>query len=197
MPRWSQHAEDSFRLPEGFKRIGYDADTMRYTFTDKHGKLYRSAPGEEYGTLMPITFSASTDRPKAFSDEKTPKGESTGPALKLTFSDFLPPSAMTSATSSLDQYAPAPPPSAYLTGAVRTALPKMQGVVQSIHRTITSAYTKGSPKHVSAPTPHVSPFPLHPQPPHKDENVSSNTASAVDGIDASVQGQSKSPEIKA
>ncbi|PBK61216.1 hypothetical protein ARMSODRAFT_965216 [Armillaria solidipes] len=154
MPRWSQHAEDSFRLPEGFKRIGYDADTMRYTFTDKHGKLYRSAPGEEYGTLTPVAFSASTDRPEAFSYGEDPKPvESISPAPKLTFSDFLPPSAMTSATSSLDQYAPSSPPSAYLTGAVRTALPKMQGVVQSLHRTITSAYTKGSANHVSPPPP--------------------------------------------
>ncbi|SJL13204.1 uncharacterized protein ARMOST_16643 [Armillaria ostoyae] len=150
MPRWSQHAEDSFRLPEGFKRIGYDADTMRYAFTDKHGKLYRSAPGEEYGTLTPVAFSASTDRPGAFSDGESPNVESTGPAPKLTFSDFLPPSAMTSATSSLDQYTPVPPPSAYLTGAVRTALPKMQGVVQSLHRTITS---KGSANHASPPPP--------------------------------------------
>ncbi|KAK0224253.1 hypothetical protein IW262DRAFT_1295889 [Armillaria fumosa] len=103
MPRWLQHAEDSFRLPEGFKRIEYDADTMRYTFTDKHGKLYRSAPGEEYGMLTPVTFSASTDRPEDFSDEKTPKVESTTPPPRLTFSDFLPPSAMTSAMSSSDQ----------------------------------------------------------------------------------------------
>ncbi|KAK0499153.1 hypothetical protein EDD18DRAFT_1025038, partial [Armillaria luteobubalina] len=144
-------AQDSFRLPEGFKRIGYDADTMRYTFTDIHGRLYRSAPGEEYGTLMPVAFSASTDRPEVFSDSPPPSFpfHSTSPAPRLTFSDFLPPSAMTSATSSLDQYTPAPPPSAYLTGAARTALPKMQGVVQSIHRSITSAYTKRSAKHVS------------------------------------------------
>ncbi|KAK0229787.1 hypothetical protein EDD85DRAFT_889535 [Armillaria nabsnona] len=102
MPHWSQHAEDSFCLPEGFKRIGYDADTMRYTFTDKHGKLYRSAPGEEYGTLAPVAFSVSTNRPEAFSEN--PKVESTSPAPKLTFSDFLPPSAITSASSSLDQH---------------------------------------------------------------------------------------------
>ncbi len=59
--------QDLFRLPEGVKRIGYDADTMCYTFIDKHGKLYWSAPGEEYGTLTLVAFSASTDRPEAFS----------------------------------------------------------------------------------------------------------------------------------
>ncbi|KAK0229784.1 hypothetical protein EDD85DRAFT_956881 [Armillaria nabsnona] len=172
MPRWSQHAEDSFRLPEGFKRIGYDADTMRYTFTDKHGKMYRSAPGEEYGTLTPVAFSASTDRPGAFSDGESPKPvESTSPAPKLTFSDFLPPSAMTSATSSLDHYAPAP----------------RLGVVQSIHRTITSAYTKGSANRASLPT-------HRPPPPREDEKgSSSNTASP---IDASVD-ESKSSKTKA
>ncbi|PBK85364.1 hypothetical protein ARMGADRAFT_942035, partial [Armillaria gallica] len=196
--------QDSFRLPEGFKRIGYDADTMRYTFTDKHGKLYRSAPGEEYGTLTPVAFSASTDRLGAFSgsspfsfpstpmimyvltDGESPnpvESESTSPAPKLTFSDFLPPSAITSATSSLDHHAPAPAPTAYLTGTVRTALPKMQGIVQSIHRTITSAYTKGSTNHASPPTPHLSP-------PREDEKgSSSNTASPVD--------ESKSSETKA
>ncbi|KAK0447280.1 hypothetical protein EV421DRAFT_1929356 [Armillaria borealis] len=153
MPRWSQHAEDSFRLPEGFKRIG--------------------APGEEYGTLTPVAFSASTDRPEAFSDGERPKIESTSPAPKLTFSDFLPPSAMTSASSSVDQHLPAPPPSAYLTGAVRTALPKMQGVVQSIQRTITFAYTKGATSHTS-----------NPPPPH--QGGISSTSNATSPVDASI-----------
>ncbi|PBK85361.1 hypothetical protein ARMGADRAFT_1087540 [Armillaria gallica] len=187
MPRWSQHAEDSFRLPEGFKRIGYDADTMRYTFMDKHGKLYQSAPGEEYGTLTPVAFSASTDRPEAFSDGEIPKPvESTSPAPKLTFSDFLPPSAMTSVMSSLDHYAPAPPHSAYSTGAVRTALPKMQGVVQSLHRTITSPYAKGSANHVS-----------HPPPPPREGGMGS-TSSTTSSVDASVdKSKSSTSETKA
>ncbi|SJL13223.1 uncharacterized protein ARMOST_16662 [Armillaria ostoyae] len=145
MPRSSQQAEDSFRLPEGFRRIGYDADTMRYTFTDKHGKLYRSAPGEQYGTLTPVDFSASTDRPGAFSDGNDSKVRET--SRKLTFSDFLPPTAMASASSSLHQNFPVPPPRAHFNGAVRTALPKMQGVMQSLRRSITSAHTKGSAKH--------------------------------------------------
>ncbi|KAK0460473.1 uncharacterized protein EV420DRAFT_1641017 [Desarmillaria tabescens] len=128
---------DSFRLPEGFRRIGYDADTMRYTFTDKHEKLYRSAPGEEYGMLMPVGFSASADRPGAFSDREPPKVDSSRPtpSQKLTFSDFLPPSAMTS----LDQNLPAPPPKAHFNGAMRTALSKMQGVIQNLRRSLTSA----------------------------------------------------------
>lgn len=59
--------QDLFCLPEGFRRIGYDADTMHYTFMDKHGKLYWSAPGEEYSMLMLVAFSTLTDRPEAFS----------------------------------------------------------------------------------------------------------------------------------
>ncbi|KAK0229780.1 hypothetical protein EDD85DRAFT_849720 [Armillaria nabsnona] len=178
MPRSSQHAEDSSRLPEGFRRIGYDADTMRYTFTDKHGKLYRSAPGEEYGTLTPVAFSASTDRPGAFSDGNNSKVRQT--SRKMTFSDFLPPTAMASA-SSLDQNLPKPPPNAYFNGAVRTALPKRLGVMQSLRRSITSAYTKGSAKHAS---------PLPPPLPQEDFK------STAGSVDASVK-KSKSSERKA
>ncbi|KAK0199344.1 hypothetical protein DFS33DRAFT_1510168 [Desarmillaria ectypa] len=190
MSRWSQHAEDSFRLPEGFRRIGYDADTMRYTFTDKHGNLYRNAPGEEYGTLMPVTFSASTDRPGAFSDAENPKIEpsaTTVPAPKLTFSDFLPPSAMTSASSSPDQNLTAPPPKAHFNDVVRAALPKMGGVMQSLRRTITSAYTKGSVStadHGSSP---------HPE---GGRGSTSANASSADASGASVD-KSKSSEPKA
>ncbi|PBK85370.1 hypothetical protein ARMGADRAFT_1169644 [Armillaria gallica] len=175
MPRSSQHAEDSSRLPEGFRRIGYDADTMRYTFTDKQGKLYRSAPGEEYGTLTPVAFSASTDRPGAFSDGNNSKIRQT--SRKLTFSDFLPPTAMASASSSLDQNLPKPPPNAYFNGAVRTALPKRLGVMQSLRRSITSAYTKGSAKNAS------------PRPPEDGKN-------ATGSIDPSVE-KSKSSKPKA
>ncbi|KAK0184499.1 hypothetical protein F5146DRAFT_1074820 [Armillaria mellea] len=160
MPRWSQHADDSFRLPEGFRRIGYDADTMRYTFTDRNGKLYRGEPGEKFGTLTPVAATTSSDRPGAFSDGNNSKvRESSG---KLTFSDFLPPAAI---ASHLEQNLPVLPPSAHFNGAVRTAIPKMQGVVQSLRRSITSAYAKGSAKHASPPPP-----------PHEDVK---NTAGAV------------------
>jgi hypothetical protein len=45
--------QDEYRLPEGVKRIGYDADTQRYTFCDKEGNLFESAPGSRYGELRP------------------------------------------------------------------------------------------------------------------------------------------------
>ncbi|KAK0229776.1 hypothetical protein EDD85DRAFT_972291 [Armillaria nabsnona] len=181
MPRCSQYAEDSSRIPEGFRRIGYDADAMQYTFTDKHGNLYRSAPGEESGTVTPVAFSASTDRPEAVSDGKV---ESSRTTLKLTFSDFLPPSALTSASSSLDQYTQALPLGAYLTGAVRTALPIMQGVMQSVRQSITSACSKGTVNHASPPLCEAC---------EASQNVASNTASP---FNASVD-ESKSSEPKA
>ncbi|PBK76149.1 hypothetical protein ARMSODRAFT_1080269 [Armillaria solidipes] len=143
MSRWSQHNEDSCRLPEGFRRIGYDADTKRYTFSDKRGKLYQSAPGEEYGTLSPAV-STSTSRPEAFySDRKKPKvSVSTTPAAK-TFHDFLPSSAITSPSSSSGRNSLSPPSARFADAARRTALPKMQGVVQSLRRSTTSAHKSG------------------------------------------------------
>ena len=40
--------QDDHRLPEGMERVGYDADTQRYTF--QQGKdLWLGEPGCEYG----------------------------------------------------------------------------------------------------------------------------------------------------
>jgi len=36
------------------QRIGYDADCGRYTFRDKEGNIYQSAPRAEYGILTPV-----------------------------------------------------------------------------------------------------------------------------------------------
>jgi hypothetical protein len=47
--------QDEHRLPEGFERVGYDADTERYTFIERTtGKYYESAPGNRYGLLTPL-----------------------------------------------------------------------------------------------------------------------------------------------
>jgi LysM repeat protein len=35
------------------QRVGYDADTQRYTFRSTDGTLYHSAPGSRYGDLTP------------------------------------------------------------------------------------------------------------------------------------------------
>lgn len=48
------HLQDEERLPEHFKRVGYDADTQTYTFEDTStGRTYESAPGNRYGALNP------------------------------------------------------------------------------------------------------------------------------------------------
>ncbi|KAI6003486.1 hypothetical protein F5J12DRAFT_722481 [Pisolithus orientalis] len=46
--------QDSYRLPEGVKRIAYDADSQRYLFRDRLGQLYQNEPGDEYGVLQPV-----------------------------------------------------------------------------------------------------------------------------------------------
>lgn len=59
-PSWSLSlidcmTQDEQRLPEGFERVGYDADTERYTFIERPtGKYYESAPGNRYGLLTPV-----------------------------------------------------------------------------------------------------------------------------------------------
>ncbi|KAH7135544.1 hypothetical protein B0J11DRAFT_576126 [Dendryphion nanum] len=63
MGRWVDRDSDSDRLPTGFERIHYDADTQQYTFLEKHtGKYYQSAPGNRYGHLQPIASSSSAAR---------------------------------------------------------------------------------------------------------------------------------------
>jgi len=58
MGYWSQFEEDSTRLPEGLKRIGYDADTATYTYEDSDGNRYEGAPSCEYGVLTEIGSSS-------------------------------------------------------------------------------------------------------------------------------------------
>ncbi|KAJ6622809.1 hypothetical protein B0H10DRAFT_881106 [Mycena sp. CBHHK59/15] len=57
MGRWTQYDEDSYRLPEGMVRTGYDADTGRYTFQDRIG-TYEGLPGSKYGLVYPVSTSA-------------------------------------------------------------------------------------------------------------------------------------------
>ncbi|KAK1752601.1 hypothetical protein QBC47DRAFT_416245 [Echria macrotheca] len=46
---WMDSDED--RLPSGFRRTGYDADTQRYSYTDENGDTYEGPPGSRYGEL--------------------------------------------------------------------------------------------------------------------------------------------------
>ncbi|KAJ3830754.1 hypothetical protein F5880DRAFT_6904 [Lentinula raphanica] len=51
MGRWTQYDEDSYRLPSGFKRVGYDADTGEYVFQSASGDTWNGAPHETYGNM--------------------------------------------------------------------------------------------------------------------------------------------------
>ncbi|USP78690.1 carbohydrate-binding module family 50 protein [Curvularia clavata] len=51
MGRWTDMDSDAERLPSGFERVGYDADTQIYSFRDSDGNMYESEPGNRYGEL--------------------------------------------------------------------------------------------------------------------------------------------------
>lgn len=57
--------QDSQRLPSGFERIGYDADSETYTYRGPDGKIYESEPGSRYGELWPV----GEPRPQRSDDE--------------------------------------------------------------------------------------------------------------------------------
>ncbi|KAK7537430.1 uncharacterized protein J3D65DRAFT_380980 [Phyllosticta citribraziliensis] len=54
MNRYSRYDEDSYRLPEGMTRVGYDADEQKYIFRDRSGNEWASRSGEAYGKLERI-----------------------------------------------------------------------------------------------------------------------------------------------
>jgi hypothetical protein len=57
----SPSIQDSYRLPDGFVRVGYDADTQSYIYQDSRGVSWEGGPGERYGSLRP-TFNYSCAR---------------------------------------------------------------------------------------------------------------------------------------
>ncbi|KZT02226.1 carbohydrate-binding module family 50 protein [Laetiporus sulphureus 93-53] len=63
MGRWTQYDEDSYRLPEGMKRVGYDSDTSKYYFRDRDGTLWEGPEGAEYGEMRQVS-----DAPIALDD---------------------------------------------------------------------------------------------------------------------------------
>jgi len=54
MGRWTQYDEDDYRLPEGMKRVGYDADSGRYYFRDSDGSIWRGGEGVEFGEMTRV-----------------------------------------------------------------------------------------------------------------------------------------------
>jgi len=83
--RWARD-EDVDRLPHGMVRTGYDADVEQYWFSDTTtGVQYCSAPGDAYGTLLPMATASypklsrgrgrrrtlqAYDRPVLFADDQ-------------------------------------------------------------------------------------------------------------------------------
>ncbi|TWU74986.1 hypothetical protein ED733_005809 [Metarhizium rileyi] len=61
MPRFSSYDTDEERLPDGMRRVGYDADTQVYTFQDADGSYWESAPGCQYGQLTRVGHGHSDD----------------------------------------------------------------------------------------------------------------------------------------
>ncbi|KDQ62849.1 hypothetical protein JAAARDRAFT_28824 [Jaapia argillacea MUCL 33604] len=54
MGRWTQYDEDDYRLPEGMKRVGYDADTQTYTYRYRDSSVWEGSPGASYGVLTKV-----------------------------------------------------------------------------------------------------------------------------------------------
>jgi len=83
MGRWTQYDEDDYRLPEGMKRVGYDADTQTYIFKDSDGSLWIGAEGAEFGELKRVETSGpdlEASREKRVGVyEQLPAGESAPP----------------------------------------------------------------------------------------------------------------------
>ncbi|KAG1740359.1 hypothetical protein EDB19DRAFT_1709370 [Suillus lakei] len=91
--------QDSYRLPEGVKRIAYDADTQQYTFRDRSGQLYQNPSGEMYGVLKPVSAPAAPRRSVTITERRDPaliRARSVKRPAK-TFDDFLPPEYITNA----------------------------------------------------------------------------------------------------
>ncbi|KAJ4490400.1 hypothetical protein J3R30DRAFT_3421357 [Lentinula aciculospora] len=150
MSRFTQYAEDASRLPEGFQRIAYDADTEQYTFKDRNGALYRSAPGESYGKLIPV----SDGKAEAWRyndgehEHKRPQISTSNLPAPKSFHDILPPQAIASAGSysptssnsdSSESLFSLSPRSRFIEAARRSTMPKMQGVVHNLRRSVTSS----------------------------------------------------------
>ena len=152
------------RLPEGFKRIGYDSDSAKFTFRDRNGCLYQGEAGADYGILTPMAaaLSSESSRPNAFSSgmfsilytiqlihssmldssSVVPQSRKSAPCKEdSTFHDFLPSQFIT--TSSLSKTNQTPPKSStaqqnFVKTVRKSLLPKMQDVVHNIRRSVTS-----------------------------------------------------------
>ncbi|KAJ7303021.1 hypothetical protein DFH08DRAFT_986971 [Mycena albidolilacea] len=148
MGRWTQYNEDSTRLPVGMQRIGYDADTARYTFSDEEGNIYTGPAHEEYGVLSLVRSSSADDveRPHAFaSDAEDVPAQANGSPSTSTFHDLLPPHLIASPSPTSSRSTPTSESSSRLRTAVRrSALPALQNAVNTVRRSATSISGRNS-----------------------------------------------------
>ena len=86
--RFTQYADDVARLPEGMKRIAYDADSERYTFRDRSGQLYQSHPGNAYGELVAVDAPLPPRRRVTVTERDKPTPKRTHGPVK-SFDDIL------------------------------------------------------------------------------------------------------------
>ncbi|KAF8211737.1 hypothetical protein K438DRAFT_1807817 [Mycena galopus ATCC 62051] len=139
MGRWTEHQEDSNRLPEGMKRIGYDDQTARYKFCDRDGNIYLGPPHEEYGSLTLVGSTSHpptpppNDRPGVFASAATEERRRSGLPLDSstgsTFHELLPPHLVTSLSASSAETSPR--------SSRFGALPSMNNVVDTVRRSTT------------------------------------------------------------
>ncbi|OJA07923.1 hypothetical protein AZE42_03682 [Rhizopogon vesiculosus] len=139
MSRFTQFDEDSYRLPEGVKRIAYDADTQQYAFRDPSGQLYQNAPGEKYGVLKPVSALATPRRRVTITERRDPaliRARSIKHPAK-TFDDFLPPEYITNAEDT--NSVPNSPIDKIARVTRKATLSKIPGVVTGAMRRRTSS----------------------------------------------------------
>ncbi|KIY49735.1 hypothetical protein FISHEDRAFT_72369 [Fistulina hepatica ATCC 64428] len=93
--RWACYDDDFYRLPNGIERIGYDADTGRYTYRETNtGHVFECRPGER---IQPPGKEAADSRGMFESSSRLPRNREGGSSIS-SFRDILPASAVTSAS---------------------------------------------------------------------------------------------------
>ncbi|KAF2099252.1 hypothetical protein NA57DRAFT_74756 [Rhizodiscina lignyota] len=71
MSSFSQYDTDEERLPESLERVGYDADTERYTYRDTNdGSLWQGPEGARYGRLERISGAIDVNTPEYHSSDQ-------------------------------------------------------------------------------------------------------------------------------
>lgn len=72
--------QDEYRLPEGMKRVGYDADSGRYTFKDRDGSLWLGAEGAEFSEMTRGAFQFGRKRRTMLNRAAVSDGPTSGPS---------------------------------------------------------------------------------------------------------------------